>query len=68
MVRAKSKRSTLSDFDRLENILVTGRIKRLDYVFFSNSLLSGEQLSEIEREKLSRLFDHLRLGRVRLID
>jgi hypothetical protein len=68
MVRAKSKRSMLSAFDRLENVLMTGRIKRADYIQFSNMLLSGESLSEAEAERLCRLFDHMRLGRVRLVD
>ncbi len=68
MVRAKSKRSSLSDFDRLEQIFITGRIKRADYLQFSNMLLSGATLTEQQRERLGRLFDHLRIGRVQLID
>jgi hypothetical protein len=31
-------------------------------------LLSGEQLDENQRERLGRLFDHLRIGRIQLID
>ncbi|NJN48611.1 MAG: hypothetical protein HC805_00820 [Alkalinema sp. RL_2_19] len=68
MVRAKTKRATVSEFDRLEQVFMTGRIKRSEYLRFSNMLLSGEQLSESERERLGRLFDHLRIGRIKLID
>jgi hypothetical protein len=68
MVRAKSKRSTLSALDRLEKIFMTGRIKRTDYIFFSNLLLAGGELSDSERERLCLLFDHLRLGRIKLLD
>ena len=68
MVRAKTRRSSLSEFDRLEQIFVTGRIKRMDYLQFSNMLLSGAQLTEHQRERLGRLFDHLRIGRIQLID
>jgi hypothetical protein len=68
MVRAKSRRSSLSEFDRLEQIFITGRIKRTDYLQFSNMLLSGAQLTEPQRERLGRLFDHLRIGRIQLID
>ncbi|MBE9033448.1 hypothetical protein IQ266_27330 [filamentous cyanobacterium LEGE 11480] len=68
MVRAKTRRPNVSAFDRLEQIFITGRIQRSDYLCFSNMLLSGEQLNEHERERLSRLFDHLRIGRIKLID
>jgi hypothetical protein len=68
MVRAKTRRSSLSEFDRLEQIFITGRIKRMDYLQFSNMLLSGAQLTEHQRERLGRLFDHLRIGRIQLID
>jgi hypothetical protein len=67
MVRAKSKPS-LSDFDRLQQVFDTGRLKRADYVIFTNLLLSGNRLSENERETVNRLFDLLRAGRVQLID
>jgi hypothetical protein len=67
MVRAKSK-SSLSNFDRLQQIFDTGRLKRADYVIFTNLLLSGNRLSENEREQVNRLFDLLRVGRIQLID
>jgi hypothetical protein len=67
MVRAKSK-SSLSDCDRLQQVFDTGRLKRADYVIFTNLLLSGNRLSESEREKVNQLFDLLRAGRVQLID
>ncbi len=41
MVRAKANRANLSRFAKLEQIFMTGRIKRADYLLFSNMLLSG---------------------------
>lgn len=68
MVRAKVKRSQPTQFERLEQVFMTGRIKRDEYLMFSNMLLSGTHLTKEQRERLGRLFDHLRIGRVRLID
>ncbi len=68
MVRAKANRANLSRFAKLEQIFVTGRIKRADYLLFSNMLLSGERLTKAERNRLGRLFDHLQIGRIKWID
>jgi hypothetical protein len=71
MVRAKQRRSSSasrSSEHHLKQVLNSNSIKRADYIFVANMLLSGEKLSERDRESLSQLFEHLRLGRVKLID
>jgi hypothetical protein len=72
MVRAKPKASTRSAIQsnakQLKRVLKSTSIHRADYIFVANMLLSGEKLSDRDREALSQLFEHLRLGRVKLID
>jgi hypothetical protein len=68
MVSARSKRSQASAFDRLEKIFMTGRMQRSEYLQYANLLLSGADLTDHQRERLGRLFDHLRLGRIQLLD
>jgi hypothetical protein len=68
MARAKANRLHLSSLDRLEQTFVTGSIKRDDYLLFSKMVLAGVRLTEAERERLGQLFDHLRIGQIKLID
>jgi hypothetical protein len=63
-----NRRSGVSNLDRLNQILETGVMQRSDYTYFANILLSGQRISDGEREKISRVFDFLRLGRVQLRD
>ncbi|MFM2431453.1 MAG: hypothetical protein RLZZ511_2666 [Cyanobacteriota bacterium] len=47
---------------------MTGRMQRSEYLQYANLLLSGADLTDHQRERLGRLFDHLRLGRIQLLD
>jgi hypothetical protein len=68
MVRVNKRRSALSNLELMTQILQSGRIKREDYLMLSKMLLSGQSLTEEERDYLNRVFDNFRLGRLRLID
>jgi hypothetical protein len=68
MVWVTNRRSGVSNLDRLNQILETSVMRRSDYTYFANILLSGQHISDGEREKIGQVFDRLRLGRVQLRD
>jgi hypothetical protein len=68
MVRVNKRRSALSNIELMVQILQSSRIKREEYLQFSELLLSGQSLTNEERDYLNRIFDNFRLGRLRLLD
>jgi hypothetical protein len=68
MVRVNKRRSALSNIELMVQILQSSRMKREEYLRFSEMLLSGQSLTDEERDYLNRIFDNFRLGRLRLLD
>jgi hypothetical protein len=68
MVRVNKRRSALSAVELMVQILQSNRIKREEYLLLSKMLLSGQSLTDEERDYLNRVFDNFRMGRLRLVD
>jgi hypothetical protein len=68
MVRVNKRRSALPAVEIMRHILQSNRIKRQEYLQLSDMLLSGQSLTDEERDYLNRIFDNFRLGRLRLVD
>jgi hypothetical protein len=68
MVRVNKRRSALSAVELMVQILQSNRIKRQEYLLLSAMLLSGQSLTDEERDYLNRVFDNFRMGRLRLVD
>ena len=52
----------------VERIMVAGEVSRKQYVQLTNSLLSEDKVTEEERRQINRIFDHIQLGRIKIVD
>jgi hypothetical protein len=67
-MRTVSKKTTAGLHHLVENITASRQISRGEYLQLTSSLLSDYRITEEERLQISRIFDHLQTGDLRLID
>lgn len=52
----------------IDRILASGQLNRREYVRLMSEILSCQQISELERHQINRIFDYVQTGRLKLID
>lgn len=52
----------------VESIADSRQVRRLDYLWLTSSLLADHRMTEEERVQISRIFDHIQTGQLRVID
>ncbi|MBD2101523.1 hypothetical protein [Leptolyngbya sp. FACHB-261] len=52
----------------IEQILASGKISRADQHKLMSNLLNKLMLSETEQQKVNRIFERLRAGRLKVVD
>jgi hypothetical protein len=52
----------------IESITESRQVKRLDYLWLTSSLLADHRMTEEERVQISRIFDHIQTGQLKVVD
>jgi hypothetical protein len=52
----------------IEQIIANNQMNRSEYVQLTSAILSGQKITEEERCQISRVFDYIQIGRLRLVD
>jgi uncharacterized FlgJ-related protein len=52
----------------VESIADSRQVTRTDYLWLASSLLADHRMSEEERVQISRIFDHIQTGQLKIID
>jgi hypothetical protein len=52
----------------VDSIADSRQVKRLDYLWLTSSLLADHRMTEEERVQISRIFDHIQTGQLRVVD
>lgn len=52
----------------VDRILAVGEMSRQDHLKLTSILLAEQQLVGSDRNKINRIFDHIKTGRLKLID
>lgn len=67
-MQATSTSTPMSLETVLERIFAIGRITRCDQQLLMSTLLSKENLSETERQQISKIFDGVSKGLLKVVD
>lgn len=52
----------------VDRILAVGEISRQEHLKLTSVLLAEQKLAASDRNKINRIFDHIKTGRLKLID
>lgn len=53
---------------QVDRILAVGEMSRHEHLKLTTILLAEQQLVDSDRNKINRIFDHIKTGRLKLID
>lgn len=52
----------------VDRILTVGEMSRHEHLKLTSILLAEQKLADSDRHKINRIFDHIQMGRLKLID
>lgn len=67
-MRAVSSKSQPGLKHLVDSIADSRQVRRLDYLWLTSSLLADHRMTEEERVQISRIFDHIQTGQLRVVD
>jgi hypothetical protein len=68
MVSSTSNTERSSIQPLIKKVIQTSELTRKEHLILSSRLLATMELSVAERNQINRIFDYIRMGRVRLLD
>lgn len=68
MVRTSQSKLNLTIPQLIDKILAVGEITRQEHLQLTSAILSDFNLTDDDRRQINRIFDHIQMGRMKIID
>ena len=63
-----SSKSNSAIHQVVDRILTAGELSRQEHLKLTSVLLAEQKLTDSDRHKINRIFDHIQTGRLKLVD
>ncbi|MGL5081653.1 MAG: hypothetical protein ACRC8A_09210 [Microcoleaceae cyanobacterium] len=68
MVRITQRQAPLKIGLQIDRIFASSQLSRMEYLNLISAILSDNQITDMERHQINRIFDYVQTGRIDLID